>query len=501
MAADWRQKRWLAGLLGLYLLLGLAYSLLLPPWEAPDEMAHYEYVLHIVREDSLPTMEDTYEAGQPPFYYWLASWPLRLLGLIQPDAIEVYAPSANADNITEPRPVFDWNDANYRFDRLLGLLSLRWLGVLSGGLTLFFIYKAALRLAHPASQIALATAATAALTPQFLHINASVNNDVLAILAGGLLFWLLAVLIQEQPRWPLLAASVAFAVLAALFVKLTVLPLTLAVLLAVLWNIYRRTRDLRTRILTLGLLGGLGLIVVIALFTTAAGDGVVAQINWRLSFIRPDVPDPPEIINRYAETYWGLVGWVAVGLPTMLVGLLTSVAALGCLASLRLWLGSEPLIAGPWRRPTIRHKRRVAGSLALLLPLAFILRMVAGDMWIMHQLQTVWLLIIVGWLIWWFLVRPAFYGSRAGWFFVWLTLALAALILGRNALATKMYQGRFLFPSIGPLMLLTTTGLFVMWPSRLAALFWPAVVAVMIAVNLTLLLSGILPVYYQPWLG
>ena len=94
-------SRWiLALILVAYTVLGVLYAVFTPPWQVPDEPAHYNYIRHIVEEGSLPVMElgdydqaylgqitdqenpfppdlpidpITYEDHQPPLYYLLAA--------------------------------------------------------------------------------------------------------------------------------------------------------------------------------------------------------------------------------------------------------------------------------------------------------------------------------------------------------------------------------------------------------------------------------------------
>src|SRR5437762_12724461 len=57
------------------LVAGL-YSLVVPPWEAPDEPAHFAYAAHLLDARALPRMvvgAGPTEAHQPPLYYLLAA--------------------------------------------------------------------------------------------------------------------------------------------------------------------------------------------------------------------------------------------------------------------------------------------------------------------------------------------------------------------------------------------------------------------------------------------
>src|SRR5690348_908176 len=49
-----RVPRPLAALLGATLLLGVAWALIVPPWQAPDEQLHYGYVQSLVDGPGIP---------------------------------------------------------------------------------------------------------------------------------------------------------------------------------------------------------------------------------------------------------------------------------------------------------------------------------------------------------------------------------------------------------------------------------------------------------------
>jgi hypothetical protein len=440
---------WLALILAGYLLLGLGYSVAMPVWEAPDEMAHYRYALTIAREGRLPDLAGIYEARQPPGYYLLAAPLLALLESARPGSAEPYGPPSNSDNITRPAPVYAWTGDNYNLRAIVGPLLLRWLGVAATAIALLLIYDAARRLFPEWPGVALASTALAAGTPQFLHITASVNNDVLAIAAGAFLFWLLAVIAQppeagQEPASPgslRLALAAGAAILLTVLVKLTVLPVALVLLVTVGWQAWRRWRRERPgRRTTLAL-------VTLALLATAAvglffvatvpGRHLLDEFAWRLVYLRPGFWQPLTIFRRSAQTYWGYVGWVGVPVPPPLPAIAVALALGGALASLRL------LVLAPARAPTARQ-------------------------------------------------QP--------WHVVWLVVILAVLVFVRNAFATPAYQGRFFFPVIAPLCMLAVGGWASLLPPRARGALLPIVLLLVIVLNLTLWETGIRPVYYQPWL-
>ena len=85
-------NRWalIAVLLG-YVILALAYSLVNPLFESPDEYNHYEFVRYLIDRRELPvqTLGKLTEYFEPPLYYAISSL------VIGPVPVEAYTPQAN----------------------------------------------------------------------------------------------------------------------------------------------------------------------------------------------------------------------------------------------------------------------------------------------------------------------------------------------------------------------------------------------------------------------
>ncbi len=160
-------RRWLIALLLAYLLGGTLFALYTPPWQAPDEPAHFNYVAHIAKTVTLPVLRMgdynqeklqnllqtkfirrlspenlLYESYQPPLYYLLAT------------------------------PIY-WVSGG-------SLLALRLFGVFLGALTILLLYFC-LDLVFPGKTlIPLGAAAFSALLPMHMAMTAAVTNDGLA---------------------------------------------------------------------------------------------------------------------------------------------------------------------------------------------------------------------------------------------------------------------------------------------------------------------------------
>ncbi len=156
--------------------LGTLFAIKTPPWQNPDEPAHYNYIAHVARARQLPALQMgdydeaylerlkaekfppdlsidpvRYEFHQPPLYYLLAA------------------------------PVF-WLSQGQ-------LLALRLFNVLLGACVVLLVFLCARAAAPGSPQIALGAAAFAAFLPMHTALMASVNNDSLAelLIAGTVL--------------------------------------------------------------------------------------------------------------------------------------------------------------------------------------------------------------------------------------------------------------------------------------------------------------------------
>lgn len=178
-------RRWIAALLVVYIGLAANYARLTPPWQVPDEPAHYNYIAHIATQYRLPVlrMRDydqplleqmlrlrfppgapleriRYESYQPPLYYLIAT------------------------------PVFWLSGGN--------LLALRLFNILLGAVSLLLLYRC-LELVFPGKPlISVSAAAFAGLLPMHVAMTASVNNDGLAELLVLVSLFLLLTWMRDQ---------------------------------------------------------------------------------------------------------------------------------------------------------------------------------------------------------------------------------------------------------------------------------------------------------------
>jgi hypothetical protein len=416
----------------LYIFLALAYSLLMPIWEAPDEPAHYQLAWHLATYDEYPSQELNYEAHQPRAYYYFGSWIIRALDRVDPELTRFRHPKEYPFTIRKPERRFDWTDENYDF--FGGAYLLRWINIISGGIALWLNWKAFKGLAPTEPTLCLSAVVLAALTPQYLHIMSSVNNDVLGTLAGALLFYLTIRFLNESSFWFGLLL-IALAILLPFSTKLTVLPVSAAVLLILAGKWFFGVPKKRwLPYSAFGILLGAGIIYLLFPETIQAAWN---EVQWRLFSLRKNALTEKylkAITSQIIWTYWGKVGWLAVGLPLWIIRLLTGLGLTGM------------------------------------------------------TLQAA------------HLIRSKIRGLPSGlWLALWAIAIFTLLAVFRNGLTTFATQGRLLFPAIGALSFLMVAGWHNLLSSGLQRYLPVFVVLLFLFCNLLLWLTGIIPVYYQPF--
>ncbi len=235
----------------LYLVLAMGYNVVAPPFESPDEVGHFFTVKYIADHGRLPVPEKALsqqylygqEGTQPPLYYLIGAWLLRISGVNTEDAWDYlhvnphttcgspHLVGNKAFLAHDPvREAFPWQGS------ILALHLLRLYSTALGLATVVGVYAIA-RLCFPDQpMVALLAAALTGLNPQFIFVSAGVNNDNLVV---PLCTWALYLILRFVHRGLAPATSVIAGLLIGLaaLTKLTgllLLPLAcLATLLAV----------------------------------------------------------------------------------------------------------------------------------------------------------------------------------------------------------------------------------------------------------------------------
>lgn len=234
---------------GLSLGVGLTFSLVIPPWQAPDEPRHLEYAILLSEKGWLLDQGDLsldlqrqILSSMREFDFW------RRIGREQP---EPFPSSFKADpfllqsgtRLADDSPLYALLPALvFRLlpgdDILLRLYVLRWFSVLLGAATVAIACLVALRLFPQDRFLMVGVPAFVALLPMFAFIGASANNDVLATLISSLLIWQLVRVLHEGPSWRsavLMGGLVVLSVMAKRTALFTV-PLALVAVFLSQWG-------------------------------------------------------------------------------------------------------------------------------------------------------------------------------------------------------------------------------------------------------------------------
>jgi 4-amino-4-deoxy-L-arabinose transferase-like glycosyltransferase len=197
----------------LYLCVGLAYALVTPLFEKPDEDGHYGYILYLRENYKLPPLIFSEgfpsEYKQPPLYYVVTS---TLTGWLPGPA--------DPDQLLATNPYMDFSVPGYRNDNrnvflhppyLTPLvLGARLVSLLFGLGTMLSSYYLALKLFHKDSLIPMATAAVVGFQPQFLYIATAVNNDAAMAFFATLVLTILVYRLERDdvPHFAILMGAI-----------------------------------------------------------------------------------------------------------------------------------------------------------------------------------------------------------------------------------------------------------------------------------------------------
>lgn len=367
-------------ILTLFLLTGLAYSLVVPPFETPDELFHYAFARHLAAGNGLPVQaaEKTgpweQEGSQPPLYYSLVA--LVTAGIDQTGLAD-YAVRNPRANMGDPHRPGNKNFMLYSAQSAplrgvnLALHVGRWISLILGALTVIFTYLLA-RYAFPHDRGSrLLATSLAATIPQFIFISASLSNDSLITFTSAAALVCLAALRSrarshhlQRRHWIGLGFILGLAALSKLQ-GLGLLPLTAA---AILLNV--RLKTAWRSVLEGALLVGLSVLIVAGWWylrnVELYGDPFGTQNLLSVTGVRVD---PLTFQGLFGElrglqmSFFGIFGWFSILLPPWtytLFELLTVLAAVGALItwwqtlrypsliSLRQQLGSVTGISALW---------------------------------------------------------------------------------------------------------------------------------------------------------
>lgn len=206
----------------LFVAISLAYSIIIPVFNAPDEPFHFEYIRYLAKTKSLPNQAREKEAistegFNPPLYYFINAIFLNLFSKDNASDIrinnfkdiarfyrnpssrfrqEIYPP-LNPNYVKwgrgrDKNMFLVTEEDRFPFSGSIAVIHLlRIIAILFGAFTVFFTFKTAQLLLPQNEDMAIIAVSLCALIPQFNFLSGSLNNDNLVILFSALSIWLL----------------------------------------------------------------------------------------------------------------------------------------------------------------------------------------------------------------------------------------------------------------------------------------------------------------------
>jgi 4-amino-4-deoxy-L-arabinose transferase-like glycosyltransferase len=293
----------LAGILVVNFALTVLYAFLTPPWEAPDEPAHYLYVAQLATAwhppikpnvaqttnfyKDQPFISSNYEWYQPAVGYLPQAVGYALLRTWFPSSLPAEIPPlshlAGIDSAHPARLFFQPSSNPLEpWKAGWGLLALRLVTSLGGLVVVYATYRIGNLLDPQSGLLGLAAAGWLAFLPQFTFTSASVRSDMMANAMATLLLLLGAVI--QKAALSNRTDSVLMGVLLGLGI-LTKGTFLYLVPLAVVAVLFRAPRSGRAWATSLLYLMGPALLIVATYYL--AFDEARAALAYNATVLRP----------------------------------------------------------------------------------------------------------------------------------------------------------------------------------------------------------------------
>lgn len=384
-------------LLGLFALVAGIYSVVVPPYEAPDEIWHMAFIHHLVTEGEMPVSEPNTTAlfrqqgTQSPAYYLAAA--LLTSWIEQSDFPTRYAevhphaaigggpdPIKRTYFLHDPSEGFPWQGA------ILALHLTRFFSIGLGMVTLWASYqtiRAIVGESDHAHRTAFLGTALLAFIPQFVFISAMANNDNAINATAALVLWRLVLALKgaERGELPTGKALVGLGLLVGLGVLSKASGLWLVIVsLAVLGVVAYRTECRGWWLSSAGIVLGLTFLISGWWFIRnyqLYGDPSASNIWFTNILLRNNPATWRTLVFSEWESldhsFWGLFGWFNVAYPTWLYRTF-QLLEIVILAGLGLWLWHK-IRRGSFQKQAFGAK---AGTLLLILWLICLILSWAG---------------------------------------------------------------------------------------------------------------------------
>ena len=203
-------------MIGVFVLLAGLYSVVVPPFETPDEIWHYAFVQHLAAGRGLPVSEPNTQAlwrqqgVQAPGYYLAAAALTAAIG--QDDFPAIYGRANPHAAIGQPGATANRNYLIHHAEEgwpwrgsILALHLARFFSVFLGAVTLWATYRALALIVS--TRWALIGTALVGFIPQFIFISAAASNDNAINALAALVLWRLVALVVAPPEPKILSEN------------------------------------------------------------------------------------------------------------------------------------------------------------------------------------------------------------------------------------------------------------------------------------------------------
>lgn len=345
----------------LFVMLGLAFSVVNPLHEATDELRHYRFVRYLVTYRALPVQGEgacRFQSHHPPLFYLLGA---LATGWVETGRDVCHTPAENpfwayryadvgVDNknmyLHDPGEAFPWTG------EALAAHIVRALNVLVGAGTVWLTWAAGRAVWPQRRALAAGGATFVAFNPMFLYMSGAINNDVIAAFSGAAVLLACLRLLRDPAglrwQWGVILGAVYGL---ALMSKFNMAVVALLIALATTWVAWRRGQWRRwviVGLLTLAvsaLVAGWWFVRNQLLYGEPTGLRVLTEL-WGARDPAQSLPVALSELPYAWTTLWGRFGFGQIPLPEPVYDLLRWVvrfSLLGLFLPLLRRRGKEPL--------------------------------------------------------------------------------------------------------------------------------------------------------------
>ncbi len=309
------------------------FSLLIPPWEAPDETAHVAYVLYLYNHHKLPSKYQSFlpQSIQESMVKQRQSHQINKNQLFNRTD---YRLTKEIVNIASHPPLYylyllPFYQLSLFFSSYWSVIIMRWGSIILGLICLLLTFQLTKKIIHD-RKIALLTTFLVSLTPMFTFISSIVNNDIMVVL-----FFLASLVLIEE------------GLLLGMVMGLSMLVKPQLVILVAFYLVYLlRQKKLKLVFhLTPVLLSLFGLILIYKNQYLTGGQNILYySVQNAQKSLTPFWQYPIEFIAKKQPigifmSFWGFFGWLDVPMPKWVYILFLIFIILG---GLGWWVSKKP---------------------------------------------------------------------------------------------------------------------------------------------------------------